>query len=345
VPDYIEFEWPDGTLAAWPDGTAMSWEPLYVCVLRGLSKVSTSISGSLRGAARTKVVFNIDLRGNSKATESYTLSTRGIAKVASPFTGALRGAAQCVQLFTLQARGIAKAPQWISAVLRGLGRSADDAMARYELFIGNGTEPDPTGTPDATTTALPLESPALDAAPAGTTREYTLLLRRRNRWNLSSLNRYSSAQNDTSSWRVTVDDTGAVVSVSPSAPTAIAAAAAAGGTVEVTAHYAYSADGTNAADTWLIYSTTDGTAPDPTTDTPDEVTINTGDGIAKLTWQSAALSNGTVVKALVRTRRSGSGGADSANTTIVSATVDTSAPSTPDGDIFFSDLAAQEQNT
>src|SRR5690349_1299822 len=75
------------------------------------------------------------------------------------------------------------------------------------------------------------------------------------------------------------------------------------------------------ADTFLIYLTADGSDPDPDLDTPTEVEMTKADGIARLDFTSDAFSEGTTVKVIVRTRRSGTPNVDSSNVEIRSAIV------------------------
>ena len=76
--------------------------------------------------------------------------------------------------------------------------------------------------------------------------------------------------------------------------------------------------GARAADTWLIYLTSDGSAPDPDVDTPTEVAMVNIGGLARLDWDSTAYAAGTTIKVIIRTRRTGE--ADSTNTNILTAT-------------------------
>ncbi|HEX8913192.1 MAG TPA: hypothetical protein VF796_12605, partial [Humisphaera sp.] len=201
----------------------------------------------------------------------------------------------------------------VSVAVAGHYRVADPAVEGYELYRGVDAEPDLDAAPWATAAALPIETPPL--APGHT---YRFVLRRRNRWGLASANAGSTA--------VRVDGGGAELPAPPSAPFEVTAAALAGGVVEIRAFYDAAADGDLTADLWLVYVRTDGTDPDPGTDAPVEVAVVEADGVAKLVYETAALAAGTVVTAIVRTRRSGPPDADSTNADVVTATATVAGP-------------------
>lgn len=215
----------------------------------------------------------------------------------------------------------------VAAAAAGLYRAYDDALNRYELHQGDGADPDLTGSPFETFTTLPHTTAAVDPDT-----DHRFVLRRRNRFDLVSLNVPA----------IPIDlSVGEQLPDRPSAPFDVALAPAAGGTVRVTARYAYNADGAARADTWLIFLTTDGNDPDVGTTTPVEVTIRRADGIAKLSYTTAAQANGTVVKAIVRVAREGT---ESANVDVYSATAETGGPLAPAaGGAFFGDTAEQHQ--
>lgn len=272
-------------------------------------------------------------RGVAGAASIYGSSLRGAAGVHRSRSGFLRGAAggshTIYNAYARAAAGVAR----ISAAYRrgaaGLGRIRNDALDRFELYVGADADPDFTAAPAATQLAtyvdgLPTLSPALvyALAPAalGETVTYRLVLRLRNGWGLASEN--------LDAWTVEIDDAGQVVATPPSAPDSFAAAPGAAGTIVVTATYTYTADGDDQATRWLVYLTTTGVAPDPATDTPTVVVMSKADGVARLTWTSSALADATVAKVLVRTRRidAVTGNLDSTNLISVSATAETDGP-------------------
>jgi len=194
---------------------------------------------------------------------------------------------------------------------RGKFRIANDADDRYELYRGVDALADLDSSPWDTFTTLPHTTAALTPPMSGST-AYHFVLRKRNRWGLVSLNASETI--------ITIAADGSPVGVAPSNPSPIAASAAAAGTVLITGRYAYLADGDRQADTWLVYLTFDGSAPDPDLDTPVEVAMSKVDGVARLNYTTDPQTEGTVVKAVVRVRRSDTPAVDSINTLAVSAT-------------------------
>jgi len=209
----------------------------------------------------------------------------------------------------------------------GLYRVADANAARYQLWDGVDGSPDLSAAADATSATLPMVR-ALSAD-----HTHHIVVRERNAWDLLSQNVGETV------FEIAAD--GSVVN-RPSAPQDVAIEAAAAGAARVQAAYFYEAD-SYAADTFLVYLTSDGTDPDPDVDVPTEVTMTKFDGVAKLDWTSGVLGDALTAKAIVRTRRSGTPDVDSDNTDIVSCTTSTSGPDTPDGDIFFGQMARQAQ--
>lgn len=187
----------------------------------------------------------------------------------------------------------------------GLYRVSSSLLARYELYRGVDGAAIDFDTPYQTSSLLPFSTAA--QTPGHT---YAYVVRRRNRYDLVSQN--------IAEWVVDVDGGGAVVPTPPSAPE-FAVAAAAAGTVLVTAEYAYDVDGAAAGDTWLVYLRSDGTDPDPDIDTPATSAMRLADGVAKLSYTSAAFAEGATVKVLVRVRRSGTPDVDSTNADILTA--------------------------
>jgi hypothetical protein len=179
---------------------------------------------------------------------------------------------------------------------------AQAGLAGYLLYRGIDTAPDFTAAPWQTFTAPPFTTPAL-----ATGHSYQFALKRRNEFGIVSA--------PGTIWTATPGNP----AIKPAAPTAITIKPAAGGTVSISALYDWRADGGSAADKFLIYLRSDGSNPNPATDTPTVIPAWHGAASATLNWQSPATIEGATVKALVRTRRSGSGGADSTNTGIVSA--------------------------
>ena len=199
-------------------------------------------------------------------------------------------------------------------VLAGFYRVAKANTATYNLY--RGTDAEPTyGAAYETFTTLPHTTAA-----QAVSHVYYYVLRCTNEHGVETQNVYSDDDNDTLSWKIELDAAGAEVAVSPSDPENIVVVAGAALTVDVSAVYEYEADGDDAADTWLIYFTDDGSTPDPDNDTPNEVTMGKADGFAKLKYNlDESFDEGDTVKVLVRTQRSSDDG-ESTNTTVSSVT-------------------------
>lgn len=259
--------------------------------------------------------------GLHKIEHAFTGRSHGLHQVRQDFTGACVGQYSYYVTFTGRAGGRYAFAIAMTGRLHGKHRIAEAALDRYELFRGVDAEPDLTGAAYETFTTLPHTTAAQDVG-----HTYSFVLRRRNAYNLSSQNVLS--------WSVTLDGSGVEVSAPPSSPTDIAIEPAASGAALIMAQYGYLADSADAggggeADTWLIYLTSDGVDPDPVLDTPVEVAIKRTGGIAALRWTSSSHADGLTLKALVRTRRSGTPDSDSTNTAIVSCTSETDGPSKP----------------
>jgi hypothetical protein len=210
--------------------------------------------------------------------------------------------------------------------VQGLQRIANDALGRYELFIGVDAAPD-FATPAATFADLPHDTDPLTPGHV-----YQFVLRRRNRYNLSSRN--------VSAWTLDLS-AGAIANASPPAPPSFSAAVTAGGTVTISGQYAYASDLANQADEWLLYFTTTGIDPDPNTATPLTGIMRKADGIARFSYTTSALAASTNVRVLLRVRRNGTPDVDSTNTLAIAVTVTTDGPPAPVGDVLFGKVAAQ----
>lgn len=213
--------------------------------------------------------------------------------------------------------------------LAGSYRIADDDIALYELHIGVGSPPDITGTPDETFSSLPHTT----AATLGTDTTNYLVVNLRNKYGLVS--------QQTEPTVIIVDGSGDEDSLPPTAPALIKCEKAASGAFDVSAVYYYVADSaTVRADQWLIYSTFDGSDPDPDVDTPTVVSMTPSDGVVKLNHTTATQSDGVTGKFIVRVRNSTTT-TDSTNNDICSNTADATAPGTIDGGVFFRGVGEQ----
>lgn len=199
----------------------------------------------------------------------------------------------------------------------GRYRIADTALILYELYIGVDAEPDLTLAPDATSATLPFSE--VVAIPGSGERTFYSVVRKRNEYNLLSLNRYSR--------KITIDSAGALVVQVPTAPADGTLEDYAGGKLTVTAHYFTTWDA-DPADTWLIYSRSNGTDPDTGIDTPAEVAMTAG-GLfpsrKRLQELLGAYTFSADVRVILRTMRS-SDSAKSIDSDVLQINVGTFAP-------------------
>lgn len=276
-------------------------------------------------------------RGASTILINYTPTGKGVRVQRTAHIAAARGQHGAGISYVATGRG-ESAWQYASYVAAGRGygafelshvasaegkyRVADNDLIQYELYRGIDDEPDFSAAPFETFTSLPHETAVFTA-----NQNYKLVLRKRNEYNLLSEN--------VASWNLRIDASGDQDFNLPSAPDQVSISPALNGSARVQAAYAYRKDGDDQAETYLVYLTSNGVDPDPSSDTPTEVTMNKVDGVAHLDWTSAEYANGSTIKVLVRTRRDESGeDVDSDNTNIVSTTADTSGPDAPDGGVF-----------
>jgi hypothetical protein len=310
----------------------------------GVGRASTFNPARASGAGRAST-FNAARSsgaGRHALNEAFRTTAAGRGQILLGFAARSAGRFNLLNAFT--------------GNLPGLHRTANAALDRYELFIGvdgpptlpaavaytaasgGGSSP----APDATATSLPMLSPVLTPPGGGSgATVYHLVLRRRNAWGLSSAN--------LASWPVTVL---ADASASPRPPAGPLAASvtldpAASNQFTVRASYLYAAEPADlAAASWLIYLRTNGTNPDPATDTPVVVAMAKADGVARLEYTTAeagGFAGGTAARVIVRTRR-GSGGSavDSVNVAVIvgSGTASATGPATPTRAGLFLETAA-----
>jgi len=271
-------------------------------------RTTHSALNAMQVSARSKV-STLNSLEKSLRSQSATLSLT--------ITGAMRSRHSRFNAMGVSLRSVMRIFLGFAGSSKGRHRVANDADDRYELYRGVDAKADLDGSAWETFTSLPHETAAL-TPPVSGTRAYHFVLRKRNKWGLSSLNTVETI--------ITLNTAGEPTSAAPSAPQQTSAEATAGGTVTLQSRYAYPLDGGRQADTWLLYLTYDGSEPDPDLDTPISVAMAKVDGVAKLTYVTAAQAEGTVVTALVRVRRSAdpdvedSIDVDSTNSLSVSAT-------------------------
>lgn len=193
----------------------------------------------------------------------------------------------------------------------------DELQEAYLLYVGEDTAPDLTAAPDVESA-----SPVVYnlTPPMSGTKTFNYVLRKRNAWLLESLNSYASS--------ITINSAGEEVTSSISNPSNVTLEQIGSGKLRVRAEYTPGLDA-DPADNFIGYIRTNGTDPDPGTDTP--VTLGTiGDpdlltGKVYLNYVTSAYDWNTDFRIIVRTERT-SPAAESDSTTVTSTFIDTGAP-------------------
>lgn len=202
----------------------------------------------------------------------------------------------------------------------------DTSIAGYELYVGEDAAPDLTATPDDTGTGA-FSLTYVVTPPGAGTKDVNFTVLERNKYNLVSQNYYYDTK--------TINSSGTDVTATVSAPTDVTLENYGAGIVRLKAKSRQSVDST-APTAWRIYSTTTGTDPDPAVDTPTDVLVtNTTysipsytDSSYNLTYDFPAGAWGEDRRVLLRMYESGAG-AESDNTTVLQAIVDTTTPVPP----------------
>lgn len=157
--------------------------------------------------------------------------------------------------------------------LFGLYRIEDTTIELYKLYRGTNADPDPeVDSPVATSATLPFNY--VIPLPGAET-EYRFVVRKTNRYGLSSLNYYTR--------NVTITPTGADTSSIITSPSDVDIEEDISGYVHISAAYVGSLDA-SPADQWALYITTNGVNPNPSVDTP--TIINMDDSAGGLTTAS-----------------------------------------------------------
>lgn len=220
------------------------------------------------------------------------------------------------------------------ASIRGVGRIAEAGQEGYLFWWGHGSEPDWENTAaDEFSATLPVElAEVLDED------VHYLVQRRRNKYGI-----VGPPKQPFDVYDVAGDLTLNVVK--PSAPSLVQVRQWGAGGYRIDAHYIpeFDAFGYRASH-WLVYVTTDGTTPDPATDTPVEVAMMYRPdlpigGLVPLVYtvETTELEDAPV-KVLVRTRREENTytgatilTADSDNVTVYETTIEYCGPERPRG--------------
>lgn len=204
----------------------------------------------------------------------------------------------------------------------------DLSLERYELFVAADEDPFDFDNPDETFTAFP-HTTALTFAEG----KHRIVVRRRNRWGLSSHNLDEQV--------IHVTAGGDEQTPPPSPPIEVTMTQVGGGKVRVRAVYYprqdTRPDGSHRAATkWLVWIKSgvgEFTDPDPDVDpvTAEINMIEVTRGLRLLDYVSASITDGHTVKALVRTRRVDAGpvNVDSDSSNVPSLVIDMTGPLAP----------------
>lgn len=257
----------------------------------------------------------------------YVEELHGTFAPAKPFFQELHGTFEHPkEPYVDELHGTWEAPKAYVHELHGVIAAALDSVKGYELYIGIDAVPDPdTVAPDQTSLTLPFDSLTMSGVGPAT---LFLVTRYRNAYDVVSRNLNAIS--------LEIDANDEVVANAPAAPIEITIAPAASGTMTIEANYYYDPDDTEAADTWAIFLSSDGT--DPLLSAVfDTVTMSLSRGIARLRYTTTAFADGLTIKAVIRSRRIDAGpvNVDSTNTAIVSAVSDTDGPAAANATALF----------
>ncbi len=241
------------------------------------------------------------------------------------YVNRLTGGARVLRTLVNRLTGGARLLRTLTGLLTGFGRVANDALDRYELFISTDGAAFDFTTPDATSATLPIVHALGDGV-------HLLTVRRRNKWDLTSLN------NNTMRVEVVSGDQ----VIRPGMPRNVAIRNIGGGMVRISAEYEIEADApANRADEWRVWITTNGVDPDASMGLANDPEVaNDRDGLARMVSDLGPYSDGLTIKTLVRLIRtsdgiqSSPGDFDSAET-IASVVVETAEPTTPAAKAFY----------
>ena len=349
------------TFAIQQKGSASAYTTWHGELLGTATLGKNTYLGALSGRVNLRQTYGIAQKGSANFRQTFTAKQTGTANFRQTFTGQQQGTATLIgihrlalwgwnaqrQTFTAKQTGKTSlsqtfhgtqkgtatlyGPPFITALwgrmryilthhtaLYGASRHAQAGLAGYTLYRGIDIAPDFTA-PWQYSASLPFTTPALASG-----HTYQFVLRQRNQYGLESQN--------LNTWTLAVSSTGAATNA-PAAPTGAALTQTAGLIPLLTATYLPGPDGAYAATGWLIYITTDGTTPNPATSSPVVVPMPSLGGLNQLRYTLAAQTAGTVIKALIRTRRPGTPNSDSTNTGILSLTLASTGPAAVHGSI------------
>lgn len=282
--------------------------------LRTVGAIYDSFRQTVRAVDNTVLrSFRQSVRGLHHVRTAFRQRVRGLAAVHSgTFRQRLRSSETVREPFRHRIRGVGNTLAAFRQKSRDLHRVENTTLALYELYYGNGSPPDLTAAPWRTFSSTPYDSPAI----SGVGKHY-FVLRRRNAHNMVSRNIESTV--------FELDGSDDQITEAPADPTAVTIAAASAATARVQGVYRYDEDAAAKGDAFLIYLRSNGTDPDPASDSPTVVTMNQKDGVARLDWTSGGFGDLDDVRVIVRTRRT-TPLRDSISTAVLTVIVTTQAP-------------------
>ena len=287
----------------------------------GTANFRQTFTGQQQGTATLRGIHRLALWGWNAQRQTFASKQTGKTSLSQTFHGTQKGTATLYgPPFITALWGRMRYILTHHTALYGASRHAQAGLAGYTLYRGIDTAPDFTA-PWQYSAILPFTTPALASG-----HTYQFVLRQRNPYGLESQN--------INAWSLPVSSTGAATNA-PAAPTGAALTQTAGLIPLLTATYLPGPDGAYAATGWLIYITTDGTTPNPATSSPVVVPMPSLGGLNQLRYTLAAQTAGTVIKALIRTRRPGTPNSDSTNTGILSLTLASTGPAAVHGSATF----------
>ena len=260
-------------------GTALLLTSHEATVRGGTNVISLGVEASVGGASIVRNGFETEVRGSGQrytTADQYETEVRGASHVLNQFEGELRGGNQVLES--------------IEAEVAGRHRIAGLAAEIYELYYGDGSEPDFTAAPAATSTTLPMLSPVITGAGL-----HYFVIRKVNRYGVRSQNVISTV--------IELDGADEQILLAPTVPESCISIAYETDEIQVAADYAYGVDA-DPADQFTVYTKIGIGGSWELQDTIDMVR---SDGIARLVWVSSQSFGLDFVIARVHAKRSSDG--------------------------------------
>lgn len=256
----------------------------FVLSGRGHHDVFNAISAGAVGISHLYGSFSPAGVGHHAHYVGYDLSGGGLASLGLGFDVSGRGYAKFLK------------PLHAKSYQQGY-RVADDGLAGFEVYVGEGAMPDFTAPPAATGASLPITWPVPSLA-AGETTVLHVVTRKRNKYGLLSHNQHPTLIEINES---ALEELGPIT-----APTVQSVLDGVSGVIKVYARYSSGVDRSE-ADSWELY-VKEGADPDPDSDTAVAV-ATFGPSSAGYRWTTTAtgLTAGGTYHVLVAVRRTEDG--------------------------------------